>query len=161
MARCSSQVVPGFPVTALPVSPHIADSTLASCLGPHCAAGADYPFECPYRAGGPASPKSIAETSDDGSPCYLRRPLRSCLTRIRPAAAKSASPATRPTFQASEKGVTNVYSPTTTKQTTTGSARCQGVVVVVPSGRRDDRATAHPSAQQLWATDSQPEPTPN
>jgi len=56
----------------------------------HCAAGADYPFECPYRTGGPASPKSIAESSDDGSPRYLGRLLRSCLTRISPTAAKSA-----------------------------------------------------------------------
>jgi len=62
-------------------------------------------------------PKSIAETSDDGSPRYLGRPLRSCLTRISATAAKSASPAARPTFQASEKGTSNVYSPTTTKQT--------------------------------------------
>ena len=61
-------------------------------------------------------PKSIAETSDDGSPRYLGRPLRSCLTRISATAAKSASPAARPTFQASEKGVSTEYSPTTTKQ---------------------------------------------
>ena len=68
------------------------------------------------ETGGPASPKSIAETSDDGSPRYLGRPLRSCLARISPTATKSATPATRPTFQASEKGVSNMYSPTTTKQ---------------------------------------------
>src|SRR5215472_16079486 len=67
--------------------------------GPHCASGADYPVRRPDRTGGPARPTSFAETSDDGRLRYLRRPLRSCLTRISPTAAKSAS---RPRVRSSE-----------------------------------------------------------